>query len=61
MEKNNKLDRFCTRVLRSVNPKTEKLIKEQLNPVLTYNTKLRMEQVKKVKKSCCVDSSYYLG
>lgn len=61
MEKNNKLSPYYVRVIRSNNSPTEKLLNEQLNPVMTHNPQFKKERVKKVKKSWCVDSSYYLG
>ncbi len=61
MENTNKLDRFYIRLIGTARPPNEKLITEQLNHTLTYNRKLRIERIKKIKTACCIDSSYYLG
>lgn len=62
MERNNNRGPVYTRVFGSVNPKIEKLIKEQFNPTLTHNPRgFKKELIKKIRKSVCVDSSYYLG
>ncbi len=62
MERNNNHGPVYIRVFSSASPQTEKLVKEQINQTLTHNPpKLEKELIKKIKKSVCVDSSYYLG
>ena len=62
MEKNNKPSPVSIRFFSSSKPKTENLVRDQLKETLTHNSnKLKKELIKKIKKSVCVDSSYYLG
>lgn len=62
MEKITKPAPLYIRVIKSVSPPTEKLIKEQQNPMLIHTpSKIKKGLIKKVGKSLDVDSSYYLG
>lgn len=49
-------------IIRTANSQAQKLIKDQSNPIHFYNSfRPKKKLIKKIKRSVCLDSSYYLG